>query len=98
MAFLKPSTIVDNKPVIIVSAQEKIFTKFGTTIEENFVSLTFDSLDGDFKVTADNFIVLAKQLGWNYNNWVGKTIKLYTTKVLIGDRDVQVVKVGELLP
>lgn len=99
MILLKPSHVPqDGIEVRIVSAVEMDFKKFNSPETERLVGLTLAELAGIFKLTAENFIAIARQLqSWDYNTWADKSIRIYQEIKTIKESNVLMVRVGEKL-
>jgi hypothetical protein len=99
MILLKPSHVpITGIEVDILSAVELDFPKYNSTETEKLVGLTFSNVSGVFKVTADNFTTIAKHLQmWDFNKWIGKSIRIYQESKLIGGNSVLMIRVGEKL-
>ena len=99
MILIKPSKVpVGGIYTEITAASELNFPKFQSKETETFVGLEFKDFEGIFKVTAENFVAIAKYLGtWDFRNWVGSSIRIYQETKLIGENNILMLRVGEVL-
>lgn len=96
--MLKPSTVsTDGVEVTIIDAEERKFLVYGSTdVYESLVVLKLAEFDDWFRLSADNFVAIAKHLNsWNFSSWVGSKIRIYQESKTIRGNTVLMVRVGE---